>query len=40
MYKVKADKQTHRPVETVKELRRLLTLLLRSGAKQIQIIKI
>lgn len=40
MYKVRADKQQHKPVENAKELRRLLTLLLRSGAKEIKITKI
>lgn len=39
MYTVKADKQKMKPAENVKDLRRLLTLLLRAGVKQIQIIK-
>jgi len=38
MYNVKADKQKH-TAGNIKDLRRLLTLLLRLGVKEIQITK-
>jgi hypothetical protein len=40
MYKVKTNKKEFKTAETAKDLRRLITLLIRAGIKDIHIIKI